>query len=69
MAPAFIGITFLPTIENLVRWQWSIGEAEKRAERETEPFNMPNQLPAKCKAQSRAVGSFGRLPGMMRAAF
>lgn len=60
---------FEPTLENIRRWQFGVHESDIRATKEIVPFNMPDSRRATVLAQSRAVGSFDRLPGMAKEKF
>lgn len=53
---------FLPTLENVMRWQWSMNEAELRAQRETMPFAMKDDRSAKALAKARRVSVFDKMP-------
>lgn len=58
-----------PTIDNVVRWKWSVDQAEARNGKEQQAFDVPDNRRAKILAQSRAIGTFGRMPPMTRDKF
>lgn len=60
---------YFPTIENVMRWKWSVDHAEARNAKEQQPFDVPDNRKAKVLAQSRAVGTFGRMQPMARDKF
>lgn len=60
---------FDPSIENVIRWNWSVIEAEKRSSVKTEKFGVPDQRSAKALAESRQVRVFDKLPAYVRDKF
>lgn len=60
------------SIANLQRWNWAVREADRRNSVEHEKFGDVDPalvVSAQALAQSRAVGTFGRLPQYTRARF
>lgn len=60
---------FDPTLENVMRWRWSLNEAELRAQRETMPFAMKDDRSAKALANARQVRVFDKMPAGAREKF
>lgn len=60
---------FVPTLDNLQRWHWSVTEAERRNSGEYNPFEIPDQTKAKELAASRAFRVFDKMPEYMKTKF
>lgn len=61
--------TFVPTLENLMRWQWSIQQAENRRPSDEQLFDVGDTRGSVAFAKSRSVKKFGQLPPMTRERF
>lgn len=53
---------FDPTIDNLLRWEYSVRTARERGEIVTKPFERPNDNRSRQFANSRRVASFQQFP-------
>lgn len=60
---------FVPTIENLMRWRWSIQQAENRRSPDEQLFDVGDTRSSVAFAKSRSVKTFARLPSMTRERF
>lgn len=60
---------FAPTLENILRWRWSISEAEKRKPTDEQLFDVGDNRDSLEFAKSRSVETFEQLPTLTRERF